>query len=323
MYLERDFMTLRIVYPSALEYWLEEKGVPRGVNIFDATDAFLPGKKGVRQQVRELSFKNPVHIAVPKKMNRVKDEEIICHAMSKQVSPDSLRQLADGVFISSPEMCFLQAARDLPIHQLVQLANNLCAIYVVDPYEDYGQRRREPVTSVDEIKKFLLKQQRYLNLKRARIAINYALDHSNSPMETNLATLALLPWRYGGYNLKAPKLNLDVNLSETGADHLGRDTVCCDMVWVDEKVVLEYDSNLAHLSPSQHAMDKKRATALALSGYTVICVTAQDIRNFSAIENLFMRIRAALGMQTFKKSVTDNFEQRYDVVHDIIFPKSR
>ncbi len=316
-------MTIRIVYPSALEYWLEEKGVPRGVNVFAEADALLPGKKGVRQQVRELSFKKPVHIAVPKKMNRVDDEEIICHAVPKQFSPESLRQLADGVFISSPEMCFLQAARVLPIHQLVQLANNLCAIYVVDPYEDYGQRRRDSVTSVDEIQKFLLKQQRYSNLKKARMAIHYALDHSNSPMETNLATLALLPWRYGGYNLKPPSLNMDVNLSETGAEHLGRDTVCCDMVWVDEKVVLEYDSNLSHLSPSQHAMDKRRATALALSGYTVINVTAQDIRNFSSIEDLFMRVREALGMQTFQKSVKDNFEQRYDVVHDIMFPKSR
>ena len=123
--------------------------------------------------------------------------------------------------------------------------------------------------------------------------------------------------------MKPPVLNLDVDLSETGAEHLGRKSVCCDMVWTKEKVVLEYDSNLAHLSPSQHAMDKKRATALALSGYTVISVTAQDIRNFSSIEDLFMRIREALGMQTFKKSVADNFEHRYDVVHDIMFPKSR
>ena len=229
----------------------------------------------------------------------------------------------DGVFISSPEFCFLQAATELPIHQLVQLANNLCAIYILDSYEDYGQRRRDPVTSVQEIQKFLQGLKRYWNLPKAKLAIRYALDHSNSPMETNLATLALLPWRYGGYNLKAPKLNLDVNLSETGAEHLGRETICCDMVWVDEKVVLEYDSNLAHLSPDQHAKDKKRITALSLSGYQVISVTANEVRSFRAVEELFLRVRRALGMKTNPERVETNFEQRYDVVHDIMFPKSR
>ena len=316
-------MSVRIVYPSASEYWLEEKGVPHGVNVFPEDTAIPPGRKGVRQQVNELSFDKPVHIAVPKKMNRVKSDEIIYHVMSKRVSPESFQKVAEGVFISSPELCFLQAAAELPIHQLVQLANNLCAIYILDPYEDYGQRRREQVTSVNDIRKFLEGIHRFMNVQNAKVAIRYALDHSNSPMESNLATIALLPWRYGGYNLKAPKLNLDVNLSETGAEHLGRDTVCCDMVWTDEKVVLEYDSNLAHLSPDQHAKDKKRITALSLSGYQVISVTANEVRSFRAVEELFLRVRRALGMKTNPERVETNFEQRYDVVHDIMFPKSR
>ena len=316
-------MSVRIVYPSALEYWLKEKGVPHGVNVFPEGTALPVGRKGVRQQVNELSFKKPVHIAVPKIMNRVKSDEIIYHVMSKRVSPESFQKVAEGVFISSPELCFLQAAAELPIHQLVQLANNLCAMYILDPYEDYGQRRREPITSVDDIRKYLQGIHRFLNIQNAKVAIRYALDHSNSPMESNLATLALLPWRYGGYNLKAPKLNLDVNLSETGAEHLGRETICCDMVWVDEKVVLEYDSNLAHLSPDQHAKDKKRITALSLSGYQVISVTANEVRSFRAVEELFLRVRKALGMKTNPERVETNFEQRYDVVHDIMFPKSR
>ncbi len=316
-------MSLKIVYPSALEYWLEDKGVPPGVNLFPKDAVYLPGRKGIKQQVQELSFKKPVHIAVGETMNRKWSEEIVWHALQRKLPPNCFRQAADGVFISSPEFCFLQAAAELPIHQLVQLANNLCAIYILDPYEDYGQRRRDPVTSVQEIQKFLQGLKRYWNLPKAKLAIRYALDHSNSPMESNLATLALLPWRYGGYNLKAPKLNLDVNLSETGAEHLGRETICCDMVWGDEKVVLEYDSNLAHLSPDQHAKDKKRITALSLSGYQVISVTANEVRSFRAVEELFLRVRRALGMKTNPERVETNFEQRYDVVHDIMFPKSR
>ena len=316
-------MSVRIVYPSALEYWLEEKGVPLGVNVFSETGEIPPGRKGVRQQVSELSFKKPVHIAVPKKMNRSKSDEIIYHVMSKRISPESYLQVAEGVFICNPELCFLQATAELPIHKLVQLANNLCAMYVLDPYEDYGQRRREPITSVNDIQKFLQGIHRFPNIQNAKVAIRYALDHSNSPMESNLATLGLLPWRYGGYGLKKPCLNRDVELSETGAEHLGRKTVCCDMVWLDDKVVLEYDSNLAHLSPGQHAKDKKRITALSLSGYQVISVTANEVRSFRAVEELFLRVRKALGMKIDPERVDTHFEKRYDAVHDIMFPKSR
>ncbi len=316
-------MSVRIVYPSALEYWLEEKGVPRGVNVFPEDNVLPPGRKGVRQQVGELSFQKPVHIAVPRQMHRARSDEIIYHSISKRVPPESFLKLAEGVFICRPELCFLQAAAKLPIHQLVQLANNLCAMYILDSYEDYGQRRRDPITSVSDIRKFLQGIHRFQDIRTAKTAISYALDRSNSPMESNLATLGLLPWRYGGFHLKTPILNLDVNLSETGAEHLGRGTVCCDMVWPDEKVVLEYDSNLAHLSPDQHAKDKKRITALSLSGYQVISVTANDIRSFRAVEELFLRVRKALGMKTDPKRAETYFEQRYDVVHDIMFPKSR
>lgn len=316
-------MSVKIVYPSALEYWLEEKGVPRGVNIFPVGEALLSGKKGVRQQADFLSFKKPVHVAVPKKMNRVGNDEIICHAMPKALEPESFWQVADGVFLSSPELCFLQAARELPIHKLVQLANNLCAIYVLDPYEDFGQRRRDPITSAEEIQKFLNGIGRFKNIQTARTAARYILDRANSPMESNLATIGILPWRYGGYSLKKPCLNEDIGLSKTGAEHLGRETICCDMVWKDEKVVLEYDSNLAHLSPDQHTEDKKRITALSLSGYQVISVTAKEVRSFRDVEELFLRIRTALGMRTDSARVDKHFKTRDEVVHEIMFPTNR
>ena len=63
-------MSLKIVYPSALEYWLEDRGVPLGVNLFPKDAVYLPGRKGIKQQVQELSFNKPVHIAVGETMNR-------------------------------------------------------------------------------------------------------------------------------------------------------------------------------------------------------------------------------------------------------------
>lgn len=313
-------MAIRIVYPSAQEYWLEEKGFPPGCKEWLQKE--IVGRESIRQTVSKLAFKNPIHLAVLRTQCRAEITNIVFHSLTKKLPQHSFVPISKSVYISSPELCFLQAARCLPIHQLVQLGCNLCAMFVLDPYEDYWQRKRTPITTTENIKDYLEEAKTIKGRNNARIAIKYVLDNSNSPMETNLATIAMLPWKYGGYGWKKPGLNYEVELSESGAEHLGRKTCCCDMVWLEEKVVLEYDSNLAHLTADQHMRDKKRSTALSLSGYTIISVTAQDLKNFRTIEELFLRVRKVLGMRTDLRYVEANFEKRYEVVHDIMFSKN-
>ena len=311
-------MPVRIVYPSALEYWLWDKGVPYRFNAFPENEEVVFGKESLRALIQQMNFSSPVSVGVSRNVNRKKDKEILCRVIPKNLPENSFVEVANGVFVASPAMCLLQAAGELPMHKLVQLANNLCAMYVLDPYEYYGQRRREPVTSVEEITNYLQTVRNVHHVREAETAIRYALNRSNSPRETELSTVGFLPWKYGGYGVKTPTLNLDIGLSDTGAEHLGRKTCCCDMVWLEEKVVLEYDSNLTHLSPTQHAKDKRRITALSLSGYQVISVTADDVRSFRSVEELFLRIRKTLGMQTDPARVQKYFDIRWDVVHDIM-----
>ena len=218
-------------------------------------------------------------------------------------------------------MSFLQAATQMSFHELVNLANNLCAIYVLDETEEYGQRRREPITSVADIMEYLTKVNDIAGIRTARRAIRYARDRSNSPMESQIATLGALPLHYGGYGLPPPRLNMDVQLSSEGKEFLGRSFCSCDMVWPEQKVVLEYDSNLAHSTRRQFTIDKNRSTALALSGYRVISVTAEKVANFRAVETLFTGIRTVLGLRTYPDRMQKTFEKRWDVVHDIMFKR--
>ena len=311
-------MAANIVYPTSLEYWLQDKGLPYRSPLYYMNPDDFPNRKGISSIVDYLNFTRPVHIGIPKEICNRPTKEIIYHYLPTLLPSGSFTPVCDLLNISSPEYTFLQAALNLPIHKLVRLANDLCAMYLIDSDSDTFQRNRDPVTSVESIKCFLDRAKGLKGVQLARQAITYALDNSNSPKESQLATLARLRGVHGGYGTSGQILNLNVTLSKKGAEYYGRSTCCCDMVWPKEKIVLEYDSNLTHLTREQHAIDKSRATALTMSGYQVISVTADKVSSFHKIEDLFWGLRRMLGLKAGEAEREKHYEKRWKVVHEIM-----
>jgi len=299
-----------ITYPTAKEFWLKN----------DINEALAPVtsrqiNRAVTTEEQLLEFSNqhhlhlPVHIMVPDASSRHSfGSDIHAHIIPKGIAKTSFIEVADSIFIASPELCFLLAAKELTIPELAVLATNLCAMYRINPSEVLGQEQRIPITSIEKTKKYLEMSQKVAGLKNARMAIQYALDNSNSPMESRVAILFVLPFYHGGYALLHPELNYNVTLSADGKQVLGRDYCCCDMVWPEQKVVVEYDSNLVHLNKAQFNYDKRKAAALQLSGYTVINVTRENLKNFEAIEALGRLMRKVLHM----RPMTDRLEKYKD-----------
>ena len=319
-------MAAIIAYPSAMEYWLKEKGIPYHFR-FDPMSSGVKNKEILKtnfyraeiiQSVNELKFSEPVHVLVTERARRNATESMVFHRAPKQLPANCFMRITDGLYICTPEFCFLQAARELSLPVLVLLANDLCAIYIKDEEKEYCQRSREPVTTVKKIRNFLKQAGNVQGVRRASNAIRYAVDRSNSPMESRLAVLARLPLFRGGYGLPDLKMNLKVKLSKNAAEYLGREYCICDMVWEEERVILEYDSTLSHLSKDQHILDKERATALTMSGYKVISATAEQVKKFGNAELLFLNLRSELGMRTHRDRMDQFYELRQEVVHEVL-----
>lgn len=324
-------MATIITYPSALEYWLSDNGIPYHYH-FDRYSSKVKNKEILHSEtsreeicrsIEMLHFSLPVHVAVPNHIKRSRSETAVFHRLQNPLPDYSFHKVSDSIFIASPELCFIQAAAELSVPELVLLANELCAIYIKDETEEFGQRRRDPVTTTNSISAYINKAGQIRGIQKARTAIRYALDRSNSPLESRLAVLATLPLSWGGYGLLKPELNAEIILKKRAADYLGRTSCFCDMVWKKQRIILEYDSNLTHLAPRQHARDKKRATALSMSGYKVISATADNIRNFSSIESLFLHVRDELNMRTHKDRLDAYYDQRWLVVHQILLQKNK
>ncbi len=74
-------------------------------------------------------------------------------------------------------------------------------------------------------------------------------------------------------------------------DDRGRFVAFVDFGWPERRVALEYDG-LWHAEPGQFAKDRRRLNRLREAGWTVVFVTAEDMRDPAL---LLRRIAAALG----------------------------
>ena len=313
-------MSIIIVYPTALEFWLEEKGFSSSYEKIFPFSAEI-SRHNVKKVLEKIRFTKPVHLAVSDNICRKRNQNLTLHRIPHGLPNNSFVRISDEVFVSSPEMCFLSAATDLRFEELVRLGCDLCGIYVLDSYAEYGQRSRSPITTQAEIRAYLNKVQKVNGLVTARKAVKYVLDRSNSPMESRLATIVNLPFHYGGFRTLPPSLNYNIVLSDEGANFLGKSTCCSDMVWPTVKVATEYDSTLAHLTAKQHHLDKKRQTALALSDYKVITITAEQLRNVKSIEETCLMIRKTLGMPTQTNRLNQYQEKRRETIMRLLFTK--
>lgn len=182
------------------------------------------------------------------------------------------------------------------------------------------QRSRTPITTTQKIQRYLQKAEGIRGIKTARAAIRYVIDHCNSPMEVSLAVLSRLPFSRGGYALVTPTMNKKLKLSSTSG-RIKIQKIRGDMVWEGQKVVVEYDSNLSHLQKEQHEYDKRRATAITLSGYQLVSLTAGQLATFSAVEETFIMLRHLLGMKRMSAEMKSYEEIRWEVVHEILLKK--
>lgn len=313
---------------SALEFWTSGLSNSRAerFSIAHREMISLPRNYSLTYQqefYKDLSVQYglslPIFVLADKSSARKWTDYMYCTKRPNSLPAHSFVQLDESVYVCSPELCLVQLANKLPFPKLVEAANLLCAIF--SSYEDslYRQISREPITNGKSIQQFLNKAKSIDGIKKARQAEAYLLERANSPMEGKLAVPVMLPISLGGFALPKPVLNFDVQLSKESALYLGRESCCCDMVWPAQKVIVEYDSNLTHLTPDQHAYDKHKATALNMSGYQVFTITADNVRSVRHIEETFITLRKQLGLRANKAAFDKFRERRYEALRSVFF----
>ena len=139
-----------------------------------------------------------VHVLVTEQRRRRSISSVTCH-LAEKIPPNGFTHIEGDIFCSSPELCFLQMARVLPLLQLIKLGFELCGCYALAPD---GRAIEQPaLTSKDRIDDFLRSAKGARGVAQARQALAHIVEGSASPRETALAMLLCLPPCRGGSRL--------------------------------------------------------------------------------------------------------------------------
>lgn len=238
---------------------------------------------------------NPIHVLVDTRAKRGTKKRVVVHLGTSDMPKGSFCMLEKDLYVASPELCFLQAARWLSLSELVKLGFEFCGSYALSESDIRGFVRRDPLTCAKQLRLYLARMKGSNCVVKAQRAARLVADNSASPMETATAMLLTMPCRYGGYGLPAALLNHRINLEEESQRMASRRYFECDLFWPNAKVAVEYDSDQYHTHIERINADAIRRDVLAYNGITVITVTNNRIKSIEHFGEIAKLIAHALG----------------------------
>jgi len=194
-------------------------------------------------------------------------------------------------------------ASELPFVKLLELGLEFCGTYALpvkgalSEGEDVPQKKlynRIPLTNKERLATYLAHTEGVFGQRRFSRVLEYIEDSSASPRETLLFLLLTLPYRYGGYGFPKPDLNAKIMPAKTAKETSSKTFFRCDLFWSELDVAVEYESDLAHLTPQQIASDSKKRNSLAAMGIMVITVTNKQISSTVEFERVAKQLAVNL-----------------------------
>lgn len=314
-------MGLTLSHTSALfvTRTLRSEGVD--IREFDAVGIARPSTDvGARWSMREFNAewwrwprpnpRNPLHVLVSSPEERVRMSGVVTHLHQTDVPARSVLWLDEHASMVSPEMLFVQLASVCSLPELVTVGYELCGGFcrcASNPRSGEVTLDVPPVTSVEELRRFVDSASRLRGLGRARDALAYICDNAVSVPEAVLATMYTLPVGERGYGMGPLVLNKGVTVAEgefgqarkrypdilftfspvginyDGENHLDLDSIveaARQAAGADAKSALECELKLQNVLAAVRAKvvdDMRRNRELLAQGTCVLPLTKEDL----------------------------------------------
>ena len=276
-------MNLFVGHASALEYWR--------AHTLDATEErssrslALANCMTSLRDIAELGCSrygmrsDPLHIVAADRSACHSSTHLVCHVMTGLMPARAFARVAHRLYVSSPELCVLQMACSMPLPLLVELADELCGFYRLNPTAPNGFTEARPVTTPAKLRAFASRIGQVRGAATMRAAMRYVVSRSASPRETTTTTLLCLPHALGGYGLELPHMNSKVPVREHTPFGVAAKELFCDLYWPAYKLAVEYDSDLHHTGERRISRDSKRRSSLGQEGIYVVTLTNAQLKS--------------------------------------------
>lgn len=204
-------------------------------------------------------------------------------------------------YITAPELTFVLMARQLSLGQLVVVGLELCGTYNVFGSGlgcAYGLRA---LTDPQALSGWIATAPAGMrSVARARKACRWVIGGCGSPMEARATTLFCLPSLQGGYAMPLPELNKRIPLDEEARRLVARKELRVDMLWRDERLGVEYESDRYHVCGARDdriRLDKHRIDVLRRLGFEVRSLTLDIARDQMLFDDFACELRRSLGFR--------------------------
>lgn len=260
-------------------------------------------------------FSAPISFIVSKASQRWRSREVVCHVCKEPFPAGSFVRLASGIYVASPELCFVQMATALSLSHLLLLGYELCGTYSTREGE-YAQR--PPLSNVARLAAFLDKAGSLRGAPKARRALKYLSNASASPKESSLALLLGLPCSMGGYGFGIPVMNQRVAFTKSARKTSSSSARYVDLYWPDANLGVEYDSDKEHTGSEKIARDASRKNALFAAGVNILTVTKGQIMSESEMDKVSCVIAKHMGVYMRSKNYNEGLRRkrlRWELLH--------
>lgn len=224
---------------------------------------------------------------------------LICRPIASAPEEPFLVEITEGCSCVIPELFFVQQCRAHEVPALAALGMELCGSYargVAGPRPAFTRYHLPPLMTTSSLASFIGRNPRIRGSAEAKRILGYLADESASPMETALFLLITLPPDLGGYGLPKPELNAEIVIPGSASDSGKRQERFGDLVYRQERIVVEYQSERFHAQLGTTEDDEARREELEALGYTVMFITPTRIRDRERFDRFIRRLADRLGV---------------------------
>lgn len=224
---------------------------------------------------------------------------------SRPLPAGSFFEVGGQLRVVSPELCFVRLARHMNETELALVGMELCGMYRANPMTHRVEYGCTPLCTVQSLCSMIEDLPKTAGRKRARVVARRLADGAASPQESVLYLLATTSTRLGGYGLPKPLLNPPATLDETAQLIAGQGEARCDLYWVKQRVIVEYDSDEFHVRT--RASDAERRDGLESMGNRVMTITTAQLKSFARLDACMTTLARYLGRrrQPSDKAIRD------------------
>ena len=234
------------------------------------------------------------------------DSVQIHYAKNLEGIPSFIR--VGDIYVASPELLFVQVAATVSLTDAILFGYYLCGDYrSADVRKETGN---QPLTSANKIAAYLEALPQMKGTRNAARALRYVIDNSNSPQESRLTIILILPNHLGGYGLLAPALNQPI----PGTTKIG------DLCWLEHGLVLEYDSAKNHGEGARRVADSVRRTKIELQDFRVVSVEPQQTHSLEYLDELAALVARHLGQR--QRIRTERFAEKQRALHNDLYGRA-